>query len=356
MGREYNAAHDLVGRNLDAGRGSKVAYIDDAGSCTYGELAERVNRAANALSGLGLEMEQRVMLCHLDTIDWPSVFLGAIKAGIVPVAANTLLTTADYEFMLRDSRARALVVSESLYPAFAPLLGTLPFLKHVVVSGEVTHGHLSLRNLMANAGTAFDPAPTLRDDACFWLYSSGSTGPPKGTVHIHSSLVHTAELYAGPILGIRESDLVFSAAKLFFAYGLGNALTFPLSAGATTVLMAGRPTPPEVFRRLKERRPTIFFGVPTLFAGLLASPDLPGREDVALRVCASAGEALPASIGECWTRHFGVEILDGIGSTEMLHIFLSNRPGKVRNGTTGVPVPGYELRIVGDRLHAFAVM
>ncbi|MGE5283754.1 MAG: benzoate-CoA ligase family protein [Actinomycetota bacterium] len=346
--REYNAAHDLIGRNLAAGRGSKIAYIDDAGSCTYAGLAERVNRTANALRGIGLEMEQRVVLCHLDTIDWPSAFLGAIKAGIVPIAVNTLLTTADYEFMLRDSRARALIVSESLLPAFAPLIGRLPFLKHVVVSGEHAHGHLSLRGLMSNAGTAFDPAPTMRDDACFWLYSSGSTGPPKGTVHVHSSPIHTAELYARPILGIRESDVVFSAAKLFFAYGLGNGLTFPLSVGATTVLMAERPTAAAVFRRLKERRPTIFFGVPTLFAGLLASPDLPAREDVALRVCASAGEALPANIGERWTRHFGVEILDGIGSTEMLHIFLSNRPGEVRYGTTGKPVPGYRIRLVGE--------
>jgi len=346
--REYNAAHDLIERNLAAGRGSKIAYIDDAGSCTYGELAVRVNRAANALRGIGLEMEQRIMLCHPDTIDWPAVFLGAIKAGIVPVAVNTLLTTADYEFMLRDSRARALIVSESLYPVFAPLIGRLPFLSRVVVSGSDAHGHLSLQDLMASSGTAFDPAPTTRDDVCFWLYSSGSTGPPKGTVHIQSSPIHTAELYSRRVLGIRESDLVFSAAKLFFAYGLGNALTFPLYAGATTVLMAERPTPRAVFRRMKELRPTIFFGVPTLYAGLLASPDLPGKEEVAFRLCASAGEALPANIGERWTRHFGVEILDGIGSTEMLHIFLSNRPGEVRYGTTGKPVPGYRIRLVGE--------
>ena len=348
MPQGYNAAHDLIERNLAAGRGSKTAYIDDAGSCTFAELAERVNRAANALRGIGLEMEQRVILCHLDTNDWPAVFLGAIKAGIVPIAVNTLLTTADYEFMLRDSRARALIVSEQLYPAFAPLIGKLPFLKHVIVSGENTHGHMSLRGLMGASGTAFDPAPTTPDDACFWLYSSGSTGAPKGTIHIHSSLVRTAELYALPILGIRESDVLFSAAKLFFAYGLGNGLTFPLSVGATTVLMAERPTPHAVFRRLKERRPTIFYGVPTLYAGLLSSPELPRKEEVALRICASAGEALPASIGECWTRHFGVEILDGIGSTEMLHIFLSNRPGEVRYGTTGKPVPGYRIRLVGE--------
>ena len=348
MPREYNAAHDLIERNLAAGRNAKIAYIDDTGTCTYGQLAERVNRAANALAAIGLVAEQRVMLCHLDTSDWPSVFLGAIKAGIVPIAVNTLLTTSDYEFMLRDSRACALVVSEALYPSFAPLIGKLPHLKQVIVSGKNAQGHLSLQDMMGKAGTSFQAAATTRDDACFWLYSSGSTGTPKGTVHIHASLIYTAELYARPVLGIRETDVVFSAAKLFFAYGLGNALTFPLSVGATTVLMAERPTPQSVFKRMKEQRPTIFYGVPTLYAALLASPDLPKKDDVAMRVCTSAGEALPADIGERWTRHFGVEILDGIGSTEMLHIFLSNRPGQVRYGTTGKPVPGYRIRLAGE--------
>ena len=352
--RDYNAAYDLVERNLAAGRGGKVAFIDDAGSYTYGELAERANRAANALVGLGLEMESRIMLCHLDTIDFPAVFLGAIQAGIVPVAANTLLTTADYRYMLEDSRARALIVSEQLLPRFVELIGqvrSLRSLKHVIVSGADGHGHLHLQSLLARAPTAFVPADTTSDDACFWLYSSGSTGTPKGTVHAHSSLIQTAELYARPILGIREEDIVFSGAKLFFAYGLGNLLTFPLSVGATAVLMAERPTPAAVFQRIKQHRATIFYGVPTLFGALLASPELPAKSDVALRVCTSAGEALPADIGRRWTEHFGVEILDGIGSTEMLHIFLSNRPGDVRYGTTGKPVPGYEIRLVDDAGH-----
>ena len=347
--RDYNAAHDLVERNLVAGRASKTAYIDDQGRYTYAGLAERVNRAANALTGLGLEMENRVMLAHLDTIDFPSVFLGAIKAGIVPVTANTLLTTADYKFMLEDSRVRALIVSEALLPAFAPLLNNLPLLKHVIVSGKDAHGHLHLQQLMASAATTFTPAPTAADDACFWLYSSGSTGTPKGAVHIHSSLIQTAELYAKPVLGIRESDIVFSAPKLFFAYGLGNSLTFPLAVGATAILMAERPTPAAVFKRLKEHRPTIFYGVPTLYGALLANPDLPRREEISLRVCTSAGEALPADLGRRWTEHFGVEILDGIGSTEMLHIFISNRPGEVRYGTTGKPVPGYQIRLADEQ-------
>jgi benzoate-CoA ligase len=346
--RDYNAAHDLIERNLRAGRGDKIAYIDDAGRCTYAELAERVNRAANALSDLGLGMEDRVMLCHLDTIDWPSVFLGAIKAGIVPIAVNTLLTTRDYEFMVNDSRAKALIVSEQLWPAFAPIVANVPHLRHVIVSGADAKGQTRLQDLLAKAGTAFDPAPTTCDDPCFWLYSSGSTGTPKGTVHVQSSIIYTAELYGRPVLGIREDDVVYSAAKLFFAYGLGNSLSFPLAVGATTVLMAERPTPASVFKRLREHKPTIFYGVPTLFAGLLASPELPNRSQVGMRVCASAGEALPADIGRRWTEHFGVEILDGIGSTEMLHIFLSNRPGEVRYGTSGKAVPGYKLRIVDE--------
>jgi benzoate-CoA ligase len=215
--------------------------------------------------------------------------------------------------------------------------------------GKQGHGHLHLQKLMDDASTNFTPAPTTADDVCFWLYSSGSTGTPKGTVHIHSSLVQTAELYARPILGIRESDVVFSAAKLFFAYGLGNSLTFPLAVGATAVLMAERPTPAAVFKRLRQHRPTIFYGVPTLFGALLASPDLPRREELAMRICTSAGEALPAELGRRWTEHFGVEILDGIGSTEMLHIFLSNRPGEVRYGSTGKPVPGYQIRLVDEK-------
>ncbi len=259
--RDYNAAHDLIERNLAAGRAKKIAYIDDGGQYTYGELAERVNRCANALVGLGLQPEQRVLLCMLDTIDFPSVFLGAIKAGIVPVAGNTLLTTKDYDYMLRDSRARVLIVSAPLLPTFAPLLGKLPHLRHVIVSGggdaNAVGSHQSLSKLMAAAGTTFGAADTTCDDPCFWLYSSGSTGAPKGTVHIQSSMIQTAELYAKPILGIREDDVVFSAAKLFFAYGLGNGLTFPLSVGATAVLMAERPTPQAVFAQLRKHQPTI---------------------------------------------------------------------------------------------------
>ncbi|HEY7162994.1 MAG TPA: benzoate-CoA ligase family protein [Candidatus Binatia bacterium] len=343
----YNAAVDLVERNLQ-NRPNKIAYIDDRSTYTFSDLAARVNRCASALATLGIGMECRVLLCLLDTIDFPSMFLGAIKAGVVPIAVNTLLTSSDYNFMLCDSRAQALIVSEALLPVFKPILKDQPFLKHVIVSGGSPGEYPTLDALMAQGSNDFAAAPTRPDDACFWLYSSGSTGMPKGTVHVQTSLIRTAELYAQPVLRIEESDVVFSAAKLFFAYGLGNALTFPLAVGATTVLMSERPTPGAVSRILRQHRPTIFYGVPTLYSALLATTELPPREDLNLRRCTSAGEALPPQVGRRWFERTGVDILDGLGSTEMLHIFLSNRPGEVRYGTSGKPVPGYDIRLVDE--------
>ena len=348
---EYNAAADLIGRNLAAGRGGKIAVIDDDGSYTYAELAERVGRCANALRGLGLAAEQRILLCLLDTIDFPTVFLGAITAGIVPVAANTMLTAEDYAFMLADSRAQAVVVAPPLLPAIAAALEKLPGRRPLVIlagAGAAGAAPPSLAALLAAAAATAETEASAPDLPCFWLYSSGSTGRPKGTVHLQANLIRTAELYAVPVLGIAESDVVYSAAKLFFAYGLGNALTFPMAVGATAILAAGRPTPAAVTRILLERRPTIFCGVPTLYSALLADPALPGRGETALRRCVSAGEPLPEEIGRRWSGRLGVDILDGIGSTEMLHIYLSNRPGRVRYGTTGEAVPGYALRLLDE--------
>jgi benzoate-CoA ligase len=341
--REYNAAHDLIERNLQAGRGAKVAFHDDAGPITYAQLAERVNRFGSGLLAMGLRMEDRVLIAMHDTADWPVAFLGAIRAGIIPVAVNTLLTSKDFQYMLSDSRAKALIVSEALLPHFKPILEGLPFLQHVIVSGS------SFNDVLAKGQPRLAPAPTTRDDACFWLYSSGSTGMPKGTVHAHASMIETAELYARAVLGIAESDVVFSAAKLFFAYGLGNSLSFTLAVGATSVLMAERPTPAAVFKRLTQRKPTLFYGVPTLYAAMLADPAFPERDALALRLCVSAGEALPPQISKGFKERTGLDILDGIGSTEMLHIFLSNRPGDFRYGTTGKAVPGYELRLVDEQ-------
>src|SRR5262245_20623186 len=269
--RQYNAAVDLIERNLAAGRGGKAAYIDDGGTITYAQLAERADRAASALLGLGIKREQRIAIAMLDSADWAALFLGAIKAGIVPVALNTLLTPDDYEYQLRDSRARAAFVSTPLLKHFEGMQKRCAALKYLVPEPQ-------LKELLATADPKVEPASTNSDEMCFWLYSSGSTGKPKGTVHLHSHLILTAELYAKPVLGIRETDVVFSAAKLFFAYGLGNSLTFPLAVGATTVLMAERATPDAVFKRLVETKATIFYGVPTLYAALLASSNLPKKE------------------------------------------------------------------------------
>ena len=362
--RSYNAAHDLLMRN--ASRPDKVAFINAITDeqLTYGELETRAFQFANALRSGGFAPENRVLIAMLDTPDWPVVFLGCILAGVVPVAANTLLTTPDFDFMLRDSRAQGLVVSKELLPAFAPLLGNIAKLKTVVVAGEVPGGAVktaapgqkspsnhALDQWIQDQPAIKTVADTCADDVCFWLYSSGSTGAPKGTVHLHSHLIQTAELYGRGVLGITERDIVYSAAKLFFDYGLGNGLTFPISVGATTVLLPTRPAPADVFGILKKFQPTIFYGVPTLYAAMLADPDRPAKNELNLRVCTSAGEALPAEIGKKFTAQYGAEILDGIGSTEMLHIFLSNRPGQVRYGTTGLAVPGYTLRIVGDDDH-----
>ena len=256
--RSYNAAVDLIERNLVPGKAERVAVVDDTGRYTYRELASRVNRCANALRRLGLRQEDRVALLLLDTIDFPTAFLGAIKAGIVPIPCNTLLTATDYAFLLADSRARAVIVSSALYPLIAPLAGSLPALEHVIVSGDAPESVIRFTQWLAPEATDAVAAPTTSDDVCFWLYSSGSTGTPKGAVHLHSDLIHTAELYARPVLGIAENDVVFSAAKLFFAYGLGNALTFPMAVGATAVLMAERSTPSAVFARLVAHRPDDF--------------------------------------------------------------------------------------------------
>lgn len=354
--RDYNAAVDFVDRHLGEGRAGKVAFRDDRSALTYGELAEQVSRAGNALRSLGVRMEERVLLLLLDTVRFPVVFFGAIKIGAVPVPVSTMLSAADYDEILRDSRARVLVVSAALHERIAPVLQDQPFLERVVIDdgpggagGGAGAGALSLDALLAAADRRLAAAPTTADDPCFWLYTSGSTGKLKAAVHAQTDMVYTAEYYGVGVLGVREDDVVFSAAKLFFAYGLGNAMSFPLRVGATAVLMPERPTPAAVIRCLAEREPSIFYGVPTLYASLLAEPELPTGG--ALRACVSAGEALPADIGERWKARTGVDILDGIGSTEMLHIFISNRPGEVRYGSTGRLVPGYEARLVDHAGH-----
>ncbi|MGC1357456.1 MAG: benzoate-CoA ligase family protein [Xanthobacteraceae bacterium] len=349
--RDYNFAADVLTRNLDAGRKDKLAYIDQRQGWTYGTLAERVDRFGHALRSLGVRREERIIICLLDTIDWPTAFLGAIKAGVVPVPLNTLLTKSDYRFMLEDSRARVLVVSEELFPKFANVIVGCPDLAHVVVSGANGFGHPRFEELLEGAIHEHTTAPTVQDDICFWLYTSGSTGKPKAAIHTHAGLKLTDDLYGKPFLGIKENDVCFSVAKLFFAYGLGNALTFPLSAGATTILSPQRPTPELVADILKKHQVTVFYAVPTFYAAFLAGTAAPERSDIKVRVSVSAGEALPADVGRRWSERYGNDVLDGLGSTEMLHIFLSNRAGEVKYGTTGKPVPGYDIRLVDDDGH-----
>ena len=360
--REYNAARDLVDRHLATERAGHPAVIDADGTYTYAELAERVRRAGNALLDLGVRMESRVAICLLDSVDFPAVFLGAIRIGAVPVPLNTLLTAADYDYMLRDSRAHTLVVSAELYPSFAPILAGQPWLREVVVAGEGEGGGGGrpgggsgpgahrLADLLAAASPDLEPAPTTSDDVAFWLYTSGTTGAPKGAMHLHRHLVHTVAGYGLAVLGVEPGDVVFSAAKLFFAYGLGNALTIPLYVGATAVLFPGRPTPGAVMKVLREHEPTLFFGVPTLYGNILADPaNDRAAGSPRLRRCISAGEPLPVGVARAWEERFGVAPLDGIGTTELLHVFLTNRPGDHRYGTTGrEPVPGYEVELVGE--------
>jgi benzoate-CoA ligase family protein len=347
--RVYNTAVDLVDRNIAEGRGDKVAIIDDGGSYTYADLAARVNRAANALVALGIDRETRIAQIMVDSIDFPAVFLGAIKAGIIPVALNTLLTSNQYRDILNDSRAKVLFVSHALLPSVEPILTQLDHVEHVVVSGGDANGHSSFDTLAGALSDSFQAVDTCADEVAFWLYSSGSTGMPKGVMHRQSSLRYTANTYGEQVLGIEEGDTVFSAAKLFFAYGLGNGMTFPLAVGATAVLMAERPTPASVMARLKQHNPTIYFGVPTLYGAMLADDECTKENGSnRLRRCVSAGEALPEDIAKRWHERFGVEILDGVGSTELLHIFLSNRPGNVCPNSSGMAVPGYEMKLVSD--------
>jgi benzoate-CoA ligase family protein len=346
---QFNVATWFVDRNVTEGRGGAPAFHCEDRVLTYADVQDLANRTGNALLDLGIGLEDRVLVLCLDAPEFLGAFWGAIKIGAVPIPVNTMMRGDDYRYFLQDSRAKAAVISAPLLAEAGPVLGEAPHLRHVLVAGGQAGQHLSYEDRVAKASSALDPAATSKDDAAFWLYSSGSTGRPKGAVHLHHDMVVCYETYAAQVLGLRRDDKVFSAAKLFFAYGLGNAGYFPMGAGAQSVLSPHRSTPDGVFEVLTRQRPTIFFGVPTLYAAMLAVKEAEKRFDLSsLRLCVSAGEALPEEIYARWRERFGVEIIDGIGTTEILHIFLSNRPGAARPGATGLAVPGYEAVIVDD--------
>jgi benzoate-CoA ligase family protein len=347
--QEFNVATYFVDRNVAEGRASRPAFFYEDRVLTYGDVQDLTNRTGNVLRALGVGAEDRVWMCCLDAPEFLGTFWGAIKMGAVPIPTNTLMRTADYVYFLRDSRARVAVVSAALLAEVGPALAQSPYLRHVLVAGGPAGAHLSWEAEVAQASPQLEAAVTSRDEAAFWLYSSGSTGFPKGAVHLHHDMVVCQETYAKQVLGLRESDRVYSAAKLFFAYGLGNAGYFPMGVGGQSVLYPHRPTPDSVFETITRHRPTIFFGIPTLYASMLAVKEADKRYDLSsLRLCVSAGEPLPDELYKRWRDRFGVEVLDGIGTTEILHIFLSNRPGAARPGSTGQAVPGYEAILVDD--------
>lgn len=344
----FNAATYFVDRNLQEGRGDKTAILCGDEKITYRALLENVNRTGNALRRLGLDTEQRVLMALLDCPEFAYTFFGAMKIGSVPVPVNTLLKSQDYAYLLTDSRARILVVSAELLPVVGPAIVESPYLRHVVVVGAGGE-YLSFHGLIAGESPELDAARTSRDDVAFWLYTSGTTGRSRAAVHLHHDMVFCSELYAKAILEMSEDDRTFSVAKLFFAYGLGNALYCPFAVGATTILFPGRPTPDGIFAQVNRYRPTLFFGVPTAYAAMLQAAERGAEVDMSpVRLGVSAGEALPASIFNRWRDRFGVEILDGIGSTEILHIFLTNRKGDIRPGSSGKPVAGYDIKLTDD--------
>jgi benzoate-CoA ligase family protein len=343
----FNVAVPFIDRHLEEGRGAKVAIRSAAaGEVTYAQLAERVNRCGNALLGLGLGRGQRLLMVVKDCPEFFYLFWGAIKAGIVPVPLNTLLRADDYRYIIEDSVCSGLVWSTEFAAEVQPGLAAARTKPPVAL--PVEGGEKDVKRLIAAASPHLQAVPSAATAACFWLYSSGSTGRPKGAVHRQRDMVVTSQLYGEDVLGVRESDVCFSAAKLFFAYGLGNGMTFPLWAGATSVLLEPRPTPQSTFETIERFKPTLYFGVPTLYAAQLQALETAKPDLSSIRWCVSAGEALPADIFRRWKERTGTVILDGIGSTEALHIFISNRGGDVRAGTSGKVVPGYEARIVTE--------
>ena len=354
----FNVADYYLLPHLKAGRANRAYMHCEDQTLTYGQLHERSNRVGNVLRGLGVEPEHRVALLLLESLVFPPCFFGAVRIGAVAVPINTMLGPQDYAYMLNDSRARVVIVDRAMWGQVEPVLGELRYVRHILIANGKVPGRESIEALMAAASPELKTEPMSPDDAAFWLYTSGSTGAPKAAVHLHHDMVYVTHHFSEPVLGLTENDLGFSAAKFFFAYGLGNSLYFPLANGGRTVIQGGRPTPESTFATLEKFRPTVFYGVPTLFNALINTYEawLEGKSHPPeklprleyLRFSVSAGESLPPELFQRWKKHFGTPILDGIGSTEMLHIFISNRLDALRPGSTGQVVPGYEARLTDE--------
>jgi len=352
----FNAAQYFIDRHLQESRSDKIAIECGDRRISYRDLRAAVNQVGNALRKLGVRVEERVLLLLHDSPEFAMSFFGTIKVGAVAVPVNTLLKSADYEYMLNTARARVAIVSEPLYPLIEAIpRERLRYLEHVIVIGETAENTLPFDKWIAESSPDLDAEPTSKDDAAFWLFSSGSTGFPKACIHLQHDMVVAAERYAKGILGLTEQDRCFSVAKLFFAYGLGNGLYFPLAVGATSILLPGKPYPQDVFETIEKYHPTLFFSVPSNYASLLSYVRKGDEFDLSsVRYGVSAGESLPAAIFQRFKQRFGVEILDAIGSTEVLHMFIANRPGSVRPGSSGQVIPGYEAKIVNENDEAAA--
>ncbi|HKW41446.1 MAG TPA: benzoate-CoA ligase family protein [Gemmatimonadales bacterium] len=352
---ELNAAHWFVDRHVEEGRDRRLAIVYDQRRLSYGDVYAGTNRVGNALRRLGVGMEQRVVLLLPDSPEFVCSFWGTIKIGAVPIPTNTLLKPHDFEYILRDSRAAVVIASDPLAGAVEQVRARVPTLEHVVVVGATAGAQLPYEALVTAESAELAPAGTTRDDVAFWLYTSGTTGTPKAAVHLQHDMLVCCEAFGRHVLEIGPDDRTFSVAKLFFAYGLGNALYFPFHVGATTVLYPARPEPVKVFEVITRERPTLFYAVPTAYAAMLQVPEAERRYDLrSLRLCSSAGEPLPKAIYDRWLEKFGIEILDGIGSTEMCHTFIANRRGRARPGSSGTLVPGYDAKLVDDEGHPVA--
>ena len=350
----YNSCHRFIESHVEAGNGSKIAIETLDKQITYAELLENVNRFGNGIKRLGVERENRILLVAYDSPEFIISFFGSIKTGVLPVPVNTMMTPTDYEYFLNNSRAKVLVIQQEIWQKIKMNKDKFLFLQHIIIIADdkdlLEEEEILFTDLLNEGSTDLTAEWTTMEDTAFWLYSSGSTGEPKGVIHLQKSMEQAYNNYARNILQITEDDRTFSASKLFFAYGLGNGMYFPFGAGATTILLKEPPRPENIFKTIEDKKPTVFFGVPTLYGSMINYVENTGRKPdlSSIRVCISAGESLPAPYVRKWKELFNLDILDGIGSTEALHIFLSNKQGDITPGSSGKLVSGYDAKIVND--------